>query len=684
VRSFKSFIRTAPPHSEPDGNKPLPPTPTSATSAIGPDSNIFAQSAQTASDQENTTFALRPPTVWHDLSYQTSPFSTTRHYVPLLPEPSPGIPDGPEPRSWPFTSSNLRHSNLASIDERAIRIPSPPPHQLYAFSGGATNIAMKSSNLSPPGVPSNTESPNSSSKVSVEPNLDNAQTSPPSDPVLRVSNLTTKQKAFASLGIDTNDQYAMQEHWFGAQPIGETLLNLSMRGKKLQPPSRPNPKPEEPADDTDASKNMQRLSVSQDYHNDLADKYHEAYVFGAEHSTLEPTASKESGRVASKNRTSNEHAMTPRPLSWRENLGSPVPSNCTSNSPTNGSPNADIRRRYSRRPSWPYVHKRTQISERSSHSDTDRSLSTSVSPVPIRKQNSEPVDSQSKKMDMHFPDIIPQVKNFMSNTKRPRVQNTATSGSTSSKGALKPRPPPIPSSLGMSIPSLHLPGGLSIARQSPEPASPPRSTSASDISHPLESKHWKSQSDFSGYGYPSKRRPSLYREQSYPPVAPAVAINQRLGTSIGSVPSLGCRSNISSPPISPLAHEIALPHTPSPLPQTPPPLSRAPKPPPTFSPWSEKSAESIREDCVDSATEAEPHRRSFHVGIFDRARAAREAWKKHKRDANHTKLKQSIRILGPTDPVVAAEFVRRGGRMPVVNCGVTRSRMPGYMVAGPI
>jgi hypothetical protein len=683
VRSFKSFVRTAPPHSGLDGNKPLPPTPTSPTSAVGPEFKIFPQSTQTTSDQDNTTALWRPPAAWHDLSTlkqdcQASPLFTTRNYTPLLPEPSPDLLDGPEQRLWPSTFSNPRHSNLESIDESTICIPSSPPHRASS-SGSATNISMASSSPDHPNMQYITEDADFSSRISEKPDMHNTPVLPSSDAVLRVSNLSTKQKAFASLGMDTRDLDTMQEHWSGAQPTEDSRLILLIRGKRLaQSPSRSDCNLGESSDDNDTNERVQQLGSSQDYHNESA---------------LDHIVSKESVQVTAKsrpNQSSYEYAMNRPPLDWRKHTGSPAPSNYTSNSHKEERPYLESRRRYRKLASWTHIDKQAQISEPSDLDNSEQAsftntsavsnawASKNTSTVSIRKQNTEAGVSRSRKKDLHFSDIIPQVKDFISTTKRAQMHDNAISGALASTSPL------LSSSSGPAVPLSRLPSGLAIVRQLPTPPPPLRSTSALDMPQPMQSKHWNSHNDFSAYGYPPKQRLSFYSQQTDLPVEPAVAIDGRSRTSVSFVPSPQSQSSTSSPPTSPLAHEIALPRIPPPRPRTPPLLPRAP--PPSFSPWSKKSEESVQDqDRADSATEEEPpHRRSFHVGIFDRARDAREAWKRHSKDAKHAKLKKSIRILGPTDPTVVAQYVKREGRMPAADGGGDGSRVPGYMVAGPI
>ena len=87
------------------------------------------------------------------------------------------------------------------------------------------------------------------------------------------------------------------------------------------------------------------------------------------------------------------------------------------------------------------------------------------------------------------------------------------------------------------------------------------------------------------------------------------------------------------------------------------------------------------EDRADSANEDEAHKHAFHVGILGKARDARDAWKRHQRDAKHEKLKQSIKMLGPTDPGGAATYVRPQARGAVYEC-VDGVRIPIYMSGG--
>lgn len=127
--SFTSFVRTAPPYSGSDEDKPLPPIPKAidrSPPAQSP-SPIPPLSSRTGSDN-----SWKAPVEWEDPStpteeLRTSPGSTNRIYAPLLPEPSPGVFDTQaESTPWPLNISSLQQSRLQSIGEATDEAPSPP------------------------------------------------------------------------------------------------------------------------------------------------------------------------------------------------------------------------------------------------------------------------------------------------------------------------------------------------------------------------------------------------------------------------------------------------------------------------------------------------------------------------------------------------------------------------------
>jgi hypothetical protein len=84
----------------------------------------------------------------------------------------------------------------------------------------------------------------------------------------------------------------------------------------------------------------------------------------------------------------------------------------------------------------------------------------------------------------------------------------------------------------------------------------------------------------------------------------------------------------------------------------------------------------VDDERADSATEDDSHRRRLH--ILDRARGARQAWKRQHKDAKHKKLKKSIRVIGPTDPTAGDGYAKGQGASPDED-GMHGNRVPGYM-----
>lgn len=203
VRSFKSFIRTTPPHpSETDKSLPSLPLTPAPWIPIHPDREL-AHSRPTTShstlERNPSVASWKAPAEWyndnaseksgHSLS---SPTLAPRSFAPLIPEPSPGIPGmETEPTAW-LPPSAPPAGRLLPIYERATANP----------------------DLGPPGTPPGTPLPappvrNQSSEIPSPPGHQRAN-SPPSrndkpqgQSLSRAdSDASTKEKAFASLGLD--------------------------------------------------------------------------------------------------------------------------------------------------------------------------------------------------------------------------------------------------------------------------------------------------------------------------------------------------------------------------------------------------------------------------------------------------------------------------------------------------
>lgn len=690
VRSFKSFIRTAPPNpGTQDNDKPLPPTPTSP---------IHVASLQrTPPNRAASITSWKPPAEWDDPStsnpeLQASPLFTTRKYDPLLPEPSPGVFDMLEPVPWPFKVIPAQHPRLEPIDERANDTPSPPFRHPSRVSPLQTPSAESDpgvfmfSNPNTPFASPAIDTPQSCSVPSLETNIHAAAPSPQSEFAMRISNLSTKQKAFASLGIESpGDRTPAREHWSGhssrSQSRDDEHSGLSVRGKKLLPLSRGSPMLDDRPEDAEMNEKLQQLSVSQDYHNVLADQYHEACVHGSQHPLLKDdnkeVASAKHGPV------SNNHELVPRPLSWRKDYEGSSHSSTNSKKLVVETPVLGRREGYRKMPSWVPLHQLTHkhIHKRPSLHGNESPRSASEPLVPTRRKASISEANRSPKKELHLIDLIPNVRGFKLNAKRARATSNRTARSGSPSIPFQATPPSMSPALEQPTPLFRLPGGLALVRQTPTPTQQPQPATFLDTSPTLGYPQPEFYDEFPGFDMCTRenRRSSRSSQDSHSPVRPSIAVNKRLRTSFGSLSSPQSRSSTPSPATSPLAQEIARPRTP-PL---PPKSSRTPNSPPTSSPLSHDSEPWKSHKRTDSAIEEDGvHKRGIHVGIFDKARDARDAWKRHQRDVKHEKLKSSIRVLGPTDPSVTSGYVKREGRSSGEDD--IDGRMPGYMVTGPL
>ncbi|KAF2253236.1 hypothetical protein BU26DRAFT_515608 [Trematosphaeria pertusa] len=194
-------------------------------------------------------------------------------------------------------------------------------------------------------------------------------------------------------------------------------------------------------------------------------------------------------------------------------------------------------------------------------------------------------------------------------------------------------------------PLMRLPGGLAVVWHSPSLAPKSEAASVQELSPTSDQAPSGSQqpSDHSiPASNPSDNRSSFNSRHSLSPVAPAVAVHNKFRASVSS--SFSHRSSTSS---HPLAQEVSRStRTPPPLPPAPPiPPSLAYSPP--LSPDAWKRLKSHNQEEVH-------HRPSF-------IEKAKEARRRHNREARQERLKRSIRVLGPTDPGVVAGYVRKNG-----------------------
>jgi hypothetical protein len=220
---------------------------------------------------------------------------------------------------------------------------------------------------------------------------------------------------------------------------------------------------------------------------------------------------------------------------------------------------------------------------------------------------------------------------------------------------------------------IRLPGGFALVRSLPSTNS---FHDASDICgfSPLEESSPEDlsvRSPISASGT-IRRQLSWNSMRSQKTAASAKTISRRLRESFRSLPSLHSRSTTSSLQTTSLAHEI-------PLPKTTPPLSQYSQRDLKTYPALWLRSEDGKTWSEGSFSRTRPDQDFFSRGIVNKARDVRSAWRKHQKELKHDKLKQSITVLGPTDPTMATDYIKRQGRR-LEGEDVGSGRMPGYMI----
>jgi hypothetical protein len=684
VPSFKSFVRTAPPYSGFDDDKPLPPIPRSDEGPVSAQlSRLIPQlSNDTASDN-----SWKVPVEWEDPSTpseksQTSSGFTNQIYAPLIPEPSPGVLDmQAESAPWPLNLGALQQSRLQPIGETTSEIPSAPsPSPLRTLSSYplSTVSVLSASEHVPKLKQTDTSSAVNIPNVKSETlNGEDMRAPSPclSDYAFRISNLSTKQKAFASLGIEnSSEQYGARyrssscphsSHFRGAQPA--LLVNQIVN-------------------ETNTNDRVQQLSVSRDYHNVLTGQYQEAQTSPTEELIHEYLALEGAKlpRATLLKPLSQDHGLIPPPLSWikkNSNSYAPFPGSSTSSIRTDVKSLTKPKNKETKPTSWTPLQQLSNWSKRRRSSSGLVSRSIGDLADPSQNQISAHEIVPLLKKEIHISHLIPSIKGLRS-SKTMKAANNLNS-STPQRRPSQPKKSTSSSQLKRKSPLLRLPGGLALVRQLPTTPQPPLRKSL-DISDPLEIPNYTPVSDFPDFAlYSPERRPSsLYSQQSQLPVAPGVAVERKPRASVSSLVSPKFNSNTLSPPTSPLAHKIPLLRTPPPRPSHPPRHPDSPRSKPPFLVRGHNKYHS-EDECTDSTIEEDAHKRGIYLGIKDKARDARVAWKKHQREVKLEKLKQSITVLGPTDPAVVTRYVKREGRISE-DRGAGGGRMPGYMVDGPL
>ncbi|KAF2266037.1 hypothetical protein CC78DRAFT_163518 [Lojkania enalia] len=669
VRSFKSFIRAVPPNPSPSSSKPLPPTPTKST--LSPPTAITPPASPR---RMSSVASWKAPAEWYNDSVSgkdslpVQPMPSNRTYSLLLPEPSPDPADNMmEVRLGQPTSTPPQQSRLLPIYERKNLELEPPrsppksalpllPKSLGKSNAGDVPLQYLPGNTTPP-----VHSPSPVQKLA---QIGSRADSPAGSAHSYTSHASTKEKAYASLGIGSPREQARpeQEYFQGSYSSGhdpEQYIQQNLRGRKLLAINRGHALSDDTWEDTEMDEKLRQLSFSQDYHALLANQYQEmrikpaVLISGPPYESKAPEMSKEVHHLHDNNK------LVPPPLMWTK---SPNGTSRSAFRDDMSPPKSEESRKSNRITSW--VPKRLSVAPQLGMPKEPRKES-----LPKKKPRSQ-LDSikalgtktvKKSQHDLRFSQFFPPSKSLR--FRRRSVIETTSSKEGDPKGKQKEGSSPRNSFIQQNSKMLRVPGtGLAIIRTNPSPI--PKSEPSSPTNRSAAPPR-PSTSPHSGYiGSPEHQ------------VSPVSGLSDLCSSHNSS-------QSASKPPRSTNKSRRSK-------------ESSSSMEPPQTSGFLPKSSEtSILESTSKSISKWRRNSHGFwqpfHItsdldhdsddddeqkaGLIDRAKEAR---RKHSEEMRKEKLKKSIRVLGPTDPSVAASYVQQE------TYGEDNKRLPGFMVSGPI
>jgi hypothetical protein len=434
VRSFQSFIRKVPPNPSTENDKPLPPTPSTSSDRSPPPvlptpiptSPESAWKAPTEREWDNPSPPSQVPT--------TSIF-TARNYSPLIPDSSLGLSSvQTDSSSWPFEISASHNPRLHSIRERSKARPSTPPRNpsrpspIYTPSTEINSaLGISSSDYSPlgaallSGIEMMTALPDSPVELQ-----------PSSDFAYRISDASTKAKAYASLDIGSpRNTKAAWEDWSNNAGLSHTESGTSnirsLRSNKLPPLSRINPTMDEELGEAELSDKMQLLSFSHDYHNVLADQYHPSNPQPDNKDMwTTATAMPKHPEMPRPMLLSKDHELMPEPLAWRKGPDDGFSDDFSIQASSNGPLTSQSRNRHQRMASWTSLrHLHDGGKKRSADGDVLPRSTTSDPSVPRRKHIPDSEVDRILGGKKLMPNLLSHTKNLIPNKRRAKAMGTA-------------------------------------------------------------------------------------------------------------------------------------------------------------------------------------------------------------------------------------------------------------------
>lgn len=682
VRSFKSFIKTVPPHPE-SSEKPLLPAFSPAPSlTMSTQTSTQVSPGAVSLNRNPSVGSWNAPTDWYGTA-DAPQIALNRSYSPIIPEPSPDISDVTiQSKFSPVSPLQIASARLKPIYERKnshdLAPPSSPPQSpLPAPPVWTLNGKKKESPLlSKMSHVSNSSSVPTVSKSLYDSDLQfRTASSPSSTQTSIVSTASTKEKAFASLGIESPTQQTAMLNSPSykpapSKPSGPIQADgRYLRGKKLKSVNKGNPLTDDSWEDPEMDDKTRLLSFSQDYHDLLANQYRDTDEEEPEPKPDVPP---------------KDHELVPPPLSWRKSTsGGP--------SPNTGSPRTQSRAdsheissvsgakksQHKRIPSW--VPRRLSIG--SSHKPVPGEQNTptdnhgTAAPKRSKKIPNAEADKEHKhdlRLSMFFP-----ASKVLGLGKKSKDHNAKTSPAT--KNAALAASPAQASPKTKTTPVLRLPGGLAIVRNSPSVTTQP-SPAWSNDAHP------QSRRGSSYHASPISPSNNNHRH-SLPAISPtspmrananSLGFNFPIQNNSTSFRHSGSSFNSQTSSTSrPLANAISAPFAIRPPPPPPP-----PPPIPYEAPLSAEAWERLKTSGAPSSSSSPsrtPHHLHFLHPSFSSSPSsslqsyytqhrddlipsfvtkARDARRRHNAKQRQEKLKKSIKLLGPTDPSVVSGYVK--------------------------
>ncbi|XPS93317.1 hypothetical protein M3J09_002675 [Ascochyta lentis] len=673
VQPFKSSARSTPHHARSD--KPLPPIPriqkTSSSSSVGTLHSQF----------RSTGFSLwESPSNWdngENSQTQSSPFGAARNYSLMIPEPPEDIAAVQmNPTLWQLENGPFPQTPLQSIYERTAIVPGIPARNPSRLSLSLSNpvLTRKASKDTVPSVSPNCSKSKCGEDMSEDVfksvSCEQLRTYPgltsPLDLTSTLSDETMKGKEFPSSSLESpRDQGIVWESYpqrSDSLQLGDNH-HLNLRGQEfITFRKRSILVDDSPAstEDPTASDKAQALSLVQEYHTVPADQ-----------SQGDQTQHEEDLKL---NTPPKDRDLTPRPLAWKKEAAISSTAEASERPQAVPSPSSERHRNLKKMGSWVSHHLK-----KDSHTGLHQKRSD-TSQVPSQQQLSVSEVDRPLKEEVRLKNIVQHGKDLVSrrilrrdfDDKRPLV--------ISSPIHQHPPQPSESSSLSeapfqLATPLFRLPGGLALVRSSPTSTPRPHTASVSPTS-PLSDSSWPDFPASSPFRFDFSRRSSWQSSQSRPQSRPqsqgtsTTAIKSRLHSFIGASSSLRSFSRSTTS----LAHQE--PSSPSPY-NPPQPRRRSHNVgSPLTSPPTSYGIEQRGEEDQDDA----PHR----MNLFEKAKSARDAWRKHQRDVKTEKLKQSIRLVGPADARGVAGYINFDGKVDgrvSGDSGVGEGQLPGYAVS---